>query len=533
MRIGVDFDNTIVCYDGLFHRVALEQKLIPADLPVNKSDVRNHLRQTGREPLWTEMQGYVYGARMSEAAPFPGVIEFFQQCRRAGIQVCIISHKTRHPFLGEKYDLHQAAQRWLEQQGFFDPARIGLARDEVFFELTKEAKLQRIGQTGCNVFIDDLPELLSEPSFPKIDRILFDPANLYAAEKQFIRARSWAEISERFRKAAPEGQFQAEKRFALSHGLTYPVAIEPISGGGNNRVYRVSDNRRQAVLKSYFRHPTDTRDRFAAERAFYEHLWKGGIRRTPEPLAWNADQRFALFAFVEGRKLLPGEVNESAVGQALEFIVELNQDRRNARGIAPASEACQSLTDHISVVDNRVVRLQQIDPSGEIDRQALEFVRESLQPAWLSHRKPLFALGDWASDVRVLSPSDFGFHNALLPADGRFRFFDFEYAGWDDPAKLICDFFCQPQVPVPLEFWDRFASALAAAFDAGDSFAERARLLLPAYQIKWCCIMLNEFARGDRERRDFAQGADTAAQRKIAQLAKARAAFAAIQPTST
>ena len=49
----------------------------------------------------------------------------------------------------------------------------------------------------------------------------------------------------------------------------------------------------------------------------------------------------------------------------------------------------------------------------------------------------------------VLSPSDFGFHNALLGPDGKLCFIDFEYAGWDDPAKLICDFFCQPQTPVP------------------------------------------------------------------------------------
>ena len=44
MRLGLDFDNTIVCYDGLFHRVAREEGLIPAALPATKSDVRNHLR---------------------------------------------------------------------------------------------------------------------------------------------------------------------------------------------------------------------------------------------------------------------------------------------------------------------------------------------------------------------------------------------------------------------------------------------------------------------------------------------------------
>jgi hypothetical protein len=78
---------------------------------------------------------------------------------------------------------------------------------------------------------------------------------------------------------------------------------------------------------------------------------------------------------------------------------------------------------------------------------------------------------------------------------------------------------------VPLEHWDHFTQTLTAGLQAGQSLPERARLLLPAYQIKWCCIMLNEFARNDRERRDFAQGAATAEPRKIAQLAKARAAL--------
>lgn len=193
MHLGVDFDNTIVCYDALFHKVAREQNLIPADVPVNKSDVRNYLRRADNEAAWTEMQGYVYGGRMSEAAPYPGVIEFFQACRSAGIATSIVSHKTRHPFLGEAYDLHAAANAWLAQQGFFDAGRIGLPRERVFFELTKAAKLERIRSSGCTHFIDDLPEFLGEPDFPAaVQRILFDPNNLYGDEKRFRRIADWA-----------------------------------------------------------------------------------------------------------------------------------------------------------------------------------------------------------------------------------------------------------------------------------------------------------------------------------------------------
>ena len=515
MRIGVDFDNTIVCYDALFHRVALEQGLIPADLPVNKSEVRNHLRRTDREPLWTEMQGYVYGARMSEAEAFPGVIEFFQECRRRGIQLSIISHKTRHPFLGEKHDLHEAARRWLEEQGFFDPAKIGLAREEVFFELTKEAKLARIGERGCDAFIDDLPELLAEPSFPEIERILFDPGNLYATETLFTRLRSWAEISGYFR----------IKRFARAQGFEADLKIEALTGGGNNRVYRVSDGEREAVVKHYFQHGADRRDRFAAERAFYDFAWGSGVRRTPEPLAWDVENRLGTFSFVEGRKLKPGEVDANAVNQAMEFIVELNRHAKGAEAIPAASEACFTWADHVRLISERVERLRQIGGESAADREALSLVKEAVQPAWEKIRTALAAKPEPHLKRRVLSPSDFGFHNALLATDGMFRFFDFEYAGWDDPAKLICDFFCQPQVPVPMEFWGRVTETLAAAFDGGKALEEHARLLLPAYQIKWICIMLNEFVRTDRERRDFAQGTDSIEERKTAQLRKARAAF--------
>jgi hypothetical protein len=112
----------------------------------------------------------------------------------AGASVFIISHKTRRPFLGELHDLHAAALNWLEQQGFFAGDGIGLPRNRVFFELTKEAKLARIGECQCTHFLDDLPEFLGEPAFPKsVRRVLFDPNGLYAEETRFVRVTSWTE----------------------------------------------------------------------------------------------------------------------------------------------------------------------------------------------------------------------------------------------------------------------------------------------------------------------------------------------------
>jgi hypothetical protein len=197
VRIGIDFDNTIVCYDEVFCRAAVEKGLLePAAKARGKQLVRDTLRDRGMEDDWTELQGYVYGAAMPYATPYPGLIAFLNQCRSANVPVCIISHKTRHPFHGPSYDLHQAAWDWLVQQGFFEADGIGLARDAVYFELTKPEKIARIGALGCTHFIDDLPELLREPGWSAdIKRILFDPDNTHTAESEFPRLRSWADAS--------------------------------------------------------------------------------------------------------------------------------------------------------------------------------------------------------------------------------------------------------------------------------------------------------------------------------------------------
>ncbi len=190
MRIGIDFDNTIVCYDGVFHRVAAAQGLIPAHVPATKSGVRDFLRGQDREDDWTRLQGTVYGPCMAEAQPFPGVLRFLNWCSGQGWDVAVISHRTRHPYAGPKHDLHAAAESWLADKGFF--ARTGLCRQQTWFEETKAAKLGRIGREGCGLFIDDLPEFLREPSFPAgVRRVLFDPNDSHPGATDLIRLTRW------------------------------------------------------------------------------------------------------------------------------------------------------------------------------------------------------------------------------------------------------------------------------------------------------------------------------------------------------
>lgn len=193
MRLGFDFDNTLISYDQLFRRVALDKGLIPEATPPQKNAVRDHLRQQGIEDEWTRMQGEVYGGRILEAQPYPGMQITLRALQAKQIPMCIVSHKTRTPYLGEPWDLHAAARGWLRQQGFFDAQGLGWPEDQVFFELTKEAKVARILALGCTHYVDDLPEILD--MLPdSVEKILFDPGKAHGAASSWKRLSAWGEL---------------------------------------------------------------------------------------------------------------------------------------------------------------------------------------------------------------------------------------------------------------------------------------------------------------------------------------------------
>ncbi|MEM7542672.1 MAG: haloacid dehalogenase-like hydrolase [Pseudomonadota bacterium] len=196
MLVGLDFDNTIVSYDALFHKCALEAGEIEAGVEPTKVHVRDNLRAQGKEEYWIHLQGYVYGARMAEAEAFPGALDFMRWAGgEDGMDLAIVSHKTRHPFRGPKYDLHDAARTWVTHS-LVDRSGPIIAEEKMFFELTKADKWHRIGAIGCDYFIDDLPEILTDQAFPRdTEPFLFDPANAHGV-LDLPRVTSWADFKD-------------------------------------------------------------------------------------------------------------------------------------------------------------------------------------------------------------------------------------------------------------------------------------------------------------------------------------------------
>ena len=199
--IGVDFDNTLVSYDDLMHEVARDQGFISPELSGGKHAIRERIRQSAAgERGWQKVQSLVYGPKIDRATLIDGVQMFFIRCRQGGISVRIISHKTEFAAGDEgKTNLRAAALTWMERRGFFREEGLGLSAQDVFFESTRDEKIERIRQLGCTHFIDDLEETFLEPSFPPhVEKLLYAPWGPARTPSGVRRFSSWQAIHDYF-----------------------------------------------------------------------------------------------------------------------------------------------------------------------------------------------------------------------------------------------------------------------------------------------------------------------------------------------
>ena len=175
--LGLDFDNTLVRYDKLFHQLALEKDLIEKSLPADKTAIRNYLREQGKDEQFTLLQGEVYGLHILDADPAEGMIEALRELHRHNIPMVLVSHKTKHPYKGPEYDLREAAMGWLEKHNFFSPRGLNWHKDQIYFADSKQEKVNLISSIGCTHYIDDLPEILNLiPT--EINRINYNPNSI-------------------------------------------------------------------------------------------------------------------------------------------------------------------------------------------------------------------------------------------------------------------------------------------------------------------------------------------------------------------
>lgn len=271
---------------------------------------------------------------------------------------------------------------------------------------------------------------------------------------------------------------------------------EQLPHGKNNQSFKLITPDGPIFAKRYFRHPLDPRSRLDTEFTILDTLWRNGVRSIAQPLAAARDENIAFYAYLEAKPFsgTPSRVN---ILEAATFYARMNELRNDpeATNFPYASEAAFSLSTHLTLLKRRMERLTTGSAPEALAEHYHELSREVLPQATLRYEVWLEKSASESSRnedcAPFLSPSDFGFHNVLVGPTGSLYFVDFEYAGWDDPARTVCDFFLQPRIPVERDYLQDFIREAFQSDAEREVIASRYEVLLPLCALRWCCILLN------------------------------------------
>lgn len=268
-----------------------------------------------------------------------------------------------------------------------------------------------------------------------------------------------------------------------------------LKGGMNSRVFSCKVADKRFVIKGYRPLDTGERDRFAAEQQFLFYANTVARGYVPQVLHVDNQRRCIIMDFLEGNSYVEGSCpQQQDIDAAVQFFSLLNEDAVLAAEqiTMGAAEGFLRISAHLENVRERLRQMS----FEHLPLTAQPKAKKAIQLLWdffspveegMNNALTLGRVEDaLPEDMRCVSPSDFGFHNAIQTPKG-VMFFDFEFAGLDDPAKAAVDFVLQPKVPTRQH---HFALLRGLGIKEHEAAVPRVKVLRPILEFKWLCIML-------------------------------------------
>lgn len=312
------------------------------------------------------------------------------------------------------------------------------------------------------------------------------------------------------------------------------IDMKFIGGGRNSRAYKTICLNNNYTFKVYTKCEMDQRNRLGSEFSSLRFLEDCGLNNVPKAIIAEPENNCAVYEYINGVKIANGDITYRDVDQAVSFLSMLKSLKLYAVGqnICAASEACFSISAIWENINKRCNELSISVQNKEAYPELSDYFQKQFNPAmkqieaWCRLKLDKASLSpevELELAHSTLSPSDFGFHNALRKLDGELVFLDFEYFGWDDPAKMVVDMLHHPGMSLSMSQKRHFVTGILSHFHDYPKLTERIEIVYPLYGLKWCLILLNEFLPDRLQLRKFA-GVNTEDVRSLQaeQLNKAR-----------
>lgn len=275
----------------------------------------------------------------------------------------------------------------------------------------------------------------------------------------------------------------------------------PLNHGKNSICWKVYNKNQVFCLKFYKENLSFKRDRFDTEKNFLELLNLEKFKNVPKLICDNRNENWSLLEWLNGEKIQ--KPNKRYWEKYLNFIISLQELKysKYVNKIQDASEACFEIKDHYKLIlfrFNKIVKLTSKEKKFLIINNWLEqVIMERLNFLKIQIENKGLNLSI-SRNKKIISPSDVGFHN-IIRFKKELYFFDFEYAGWDDPYKLFVDLVIQPENILNQK------KAIYVIDNIAESFKIKINkslllIYLELYRIKWILIILNKIVFNEIEK---------------------------------
>ncbi len=283
-----------------------------------------------------------------------------------------------------------------------------------------------------------------------------------------------------------------------------PKSILKINKGVNSNSFCIREINNKWLLKFYKNQLLNNRLRLEREYNFLKFLEINSFSNVAKPLLINKTHNWILMSWIEGENII--NVDNKSCLDLINFILKIQNFKSDsiALKLHNASEACFSINDHFDCIKKRIDKINKFLSDKKIKSHSNKFkLFEKLREIESKLKfidqmsNTLFSNNALIKEIdyenRIISPSDIGFHNCMRNNEKLF-FYDFEYAGWDDPLKLICDLILQPDHGLPIDNFEvilKFTKNIKLQYE----WRQRLKLMFELYKIKWFSIILNPVIR--------------------------------------
>ena len=270
--------------------------------------------------------------------------------------------------------------------------------------------------------------------------------------------------------------------------------FQMIYSGRNSLSWKIKNEKETYFLKKYITKPGDTRDRLATEKGFLNLLKSQNIENIPKIICFSREYNWIVLSWIKGNPI--SDPNYQDWEDLLDFLARVQQIQKKdiSFEIKNASESFFDIFSHAKFIQFRIKDLlQNIDDNNSSLSLISNWIEEKLLKIinnYLYERIYNIKEISYTKNSAILSQSDIGFHNTMR-FKGKLYFFDFEYAGWDDPYKQYTDLVIQPENLLNYDqatrLLDRFALILNKKIDLN--------ILLEyifIYRLKWTIIILKQ-----------------------------------------